>query len=143
MPPLNLKTIEKRVSALAGQEEHSDELLFDLLAAYGRANSSITSLRNGSLNVAEDPTQEYALKNVVYYRNISTDSPLNSVERETRLINAVEELRTHEHAGPCITRRAIAKDLQWMAAVVPQDLREDWQTFRCSGHRQRRLPGHG
>lgn len=117
MPPLNLKTIEERVSALAGQEVYSDELLFDLLAAYGRANSSITRLRNGSLNVAEDPTREYALKNVVYYRNISTDSPLTSAERETRLLSAVEELRTHERAVRFTTRFAIASDHQWMAAV--------------------------
>lgn len=117
MPPLNLKTIEERVSTLAGQEEYSDELLFDLLAAYGRANSSITRLRNGSLNVAEDPTREYALKNAVYYRNISTDSPLTSAERETRLLSAVEELRTHERAVRYTTRFAIASDHQWMAAV--------------------------
>lgn len=117
MPPLNLKTIEERVSTLAGQEEYSDELLFDLLAAYGRANSSITRLRNGSRNVAEDPTREYALKNVVYYRNISTDSPLTSAERETRLLSAVEELRTHERAVRFTTRFAIASDHQWMAAV--------------------------
>lgn len=117
MPPLNLKTIEERVSTLAGQEEYSDELLFDLLAAYGRANSSITRLRNGSLNVAEDPTREYALKNAVYYRNISTDSPLTSADRETRLLSAVEELRTHERAVRYTTRFAIASDHQWMAAV--------------------------
>lgn len=117
MPPLNLKTIEERVSTLAGQEEYSDELLFDLLAAYGRANSSITRLRNGSRNVAEDPTREYALKNVVYYRNISTDSPLTSAERETRLLSAVEELRTHERAVRFSTRFAIASDHHWMAAV--------------------------
>ena len=48
MPLLNIKTIEERVKALAGREEYDDELLFELLSAYGRSNSSITRLRNGS-----------------------------------------------------------------------------------------------
>lgn len=62
MPLLNIKTIEERVKALAGREEYDDELLFELLSAYGRSNSSITRLRNGSINIAEDPSREYAQK---------------------------------------------------------------------------------
>ncbi|RAV32221.1 DNA methyltransferase [Corynebacterium heidelbergense] len=117
MPPLNLKTIEERVSALAGREEYGEELLFDLLLAYGRPTSSVTRLRTGSLNVAENPESEYAQKNVVYYRDISTDAPLSAAKRETRLLRAVEGLRTHERAVRYTTRFVIASDHRWLAAV--------------------------
>lgn len=127
MPLLNIKTIEERVKALAGREEYDDELLFELLSAYGRSNSSITRLRNGSINVAEDPSQEYAQKNVVYYRNIAdpretTDAnrstkQLSPAERETRLLKAVQELRQHERVVRFTTRFVIVSDNQWLAAV--------------------------
>ncbi|ACR17092.1 class I SAM-dependent DNA methyltransferase [Corynebacterium kroppenstedtii] len=127
MPLLNIKTIEERVKALAGREEYDDELLFELLSAYGRSNSSITRLRNGSINVAEDPSQEYAQKNVVYYRNIADTSDatdanrstkqLSPAERETRLLKAVQELRQHERVVRFTTRFVIVSDNQWLAAV--------------------------
>lgn len=127
MPLLNIKTIEERVKALAGREEYDDELLFELLSAYGRSNSSITRLRNGSINVAEDPTREYAQKNVVYYRNITETSEttdanrstaqLSPAERETRLLEAVQELRQHERIVRFTTRFVIVSDGQWLAAV--------------------------
>ena len=83
MPLLNIKTIEERVKALAGHEEYDDELPFELLSAHGRSNSSITKLRNKSINVAEDPTREYAQKNVVYYRNITEPSETTDANRST------------------------------------------------------------
>lgn len=127
MPLLNIKTIEERVKALVGREEYDDELLFELLSAYGRSNSSITRLRNGSINVAENPAREYAQKNVVYYRNITepretTDAnrsttQLSHAERETRLLEAVQELRQHERVVRFTTRFVIVSDGQWLAAV--------------------------
>lgn len=118
MPLLNVKTIEKRVKALAGRNEYDDELLFELLAAYGRSSSSITRLRNGSINVAEDPSREYAQKNVVYYRNIAEPEAIFSpAEQETRLLKAAQELRTHERAVRFTTRFVIVSDNEWMAVV--------------------------
>lgn len=122
MPALNAKTIEERVGKLGGREFYSDELLFELLAAYGRAKSSVTLLRSGSYNVAEDPEHEYALKNVVYWRNVSSGSELEEEfidqgARETRLIAAAEELRKHERVVRFKTRFAIVSDNTWLAAV--------------------------
>ncbi|WKD57002.1 hypothetical protein CAPI_02140 [Corynebacterium capitovis DSM 44611] len=73
MPRLNLKAVEKRVEPLAGRESYSREFIFDLLAAYGRSKGNITRLRNGSLNVADDPEREVAQKNVVYFRETTGD----------------------------------------------------------------------
>lgn len=109
MPLLNTKTIEERVKALAVHKEYDDELLFDLLSAYGLSSSSITRLRNGSINIAKDSAREYAQKNVVYYRNTadSTEATssdrsatqLSSTERETRLLKAVQKFRQYERVS--------------------------------------------
>lgn len=73
MPRLNLKAIEERVAPLAGRDGYDRDFIFDLLLAYGRAKGNITRLRNGSLNVAEDPKREVAQKNVVYFREATGD----------------------------------------------------------------------
>lgn len=78
---LSVRELEERVGALAGRNYFSQELLYDLLAAYGRSASSITRLRKGDLNVARDPHEgEVAQKNVVYFRPVphqaSTDQLL-------------------------------------------------------------------
>lgn len=74
-------------------------------------------MRNGSINVAENPDREYAQKNVVYYRNIATDAPLSPQERETRLFQASETLRKHERVVRYATRFVIISDHEWIAAV--------------------------
>ena len=78
---LSVRELEERVGALAGRKYFSQELLYDLLAAYGRSAGSITRLRKGDLNVARDPHEgEVAQKNVVYFRPVphqaSTDQLL-------------------------------------------------------------------
>lgn len=62
MATLSVREIEQRVTQIAEQDEFGDDLLFDLLLAYGRAQSNVTRLRNGSYNVAEDPSRDYAQK---------------------------------------------------------------------------------
>ena len=52
---LNLKAIEERVAPLGGRDSYDREFIFDLLLAYGRSQGNVTRLRNGSLNVADDP----------------------------------------------------------------------------------------
>ncbi|MBY0795234.1 hypothetical protein [Corynebacterium parakroppenstedtii] len=91
MPLLNVKTIEERVKALVGRDEYDDELLFEILSAYGRSNSSITRLRNGSINVAEDPVREYAQKNIVYYRNIVDPRETTDANRSTTQLSPLSE----------------------------------------------------
>ena len=78
---LSVRELEERVGALAGRNYFSQELLYDLLTAYGRSASSMTRLRKGDLNVARHPEKgEVAQKNVVYFRPVphqaSTDKLL-------------------------------------------------------------------
>ncbi|WP_269508138.1 DNA methyltransferase [Corynebacterium faecium] len=82
MARLNLKAIEERIKPLAGREHYDREIIFDLLLAYGRSKGNVTRLRNGSLNVADDPHREVAQKNVVYFR-----------EAEGDLLHELEQLR--------------------------------------------------
>nr|WP_246062719.1 DNA methyltransferase [Corynebacterium sanguinis] len=73
MPRLNLKDIEERIKPLAGRDSYDREFIFELLLAFGRSKGNVTRLRNGSLNVAEDPDREVAQKNVVYFRETTAD----------------------------------------------------------------------
>ncbi len=73
MKRLNYKAIEERVSQLSNRVEYDREFIFDLLLAYGRSNGNVTRLRNGSLNVADDPEREIAQKGVVYFRETEGD----------------------------------------------------------------------
>lgn len=90
MARLTLKDIEARIAPLGDRATYDREFLFNLLAAYGKPKSSITRLRNGSLNVAADPTCEVAQKDVVYFREVPTAT-------ETSLLEAGEQLRTAAH----------------------------------------------
>ena len=90
MARLTLKDIESRIAPLGDHATYDREFLFSLLAAYGKPKSSITRLRNGSLNVAADPTCEVAQKDVVYFREVPTAT-------DTSLLEAGEQLRTAAH----------------------------------------------
>ncbi|UCZ63248.1 class I SAM-dependent DNA methyltransferase [Mycolicibacterium phocaicum] len=70
---LSLKAIEERVAPLAGRESYNREFIFDLLLAYGKPQGNVTRLRNGSLNVADNPATEVAQKNVVYFKETTSD----------------------------------------------------------------------
>lgn len=83
MARLGLKAIEERVAPLAGKVDYDRGFLFDLLLAFGRSKGNITRLRNGSLNIADDPEREVGQKNVVYLRETDND-----------LLQELEELRT-------------------------------------------------
>jgi hypothetical protein len=79
MVKLNLKAIEERVTPLGGRESYDREFIFSLLLAYGKPQSNVTRLRNGSLNIAGDPSTEVAQKKVVYFKE-TTDDPLAVIE---------------------------------------------------------------
>lgn len=106
MVKLNLKAVEERVAPLGGKETYTHDFIFDLLAAYGRAQGNITRLRNGSLNVAEDPATEVAQKNVVYFKE-TTEDPLT----------VIEELRTSPRVVRYNTRFVIVTDLAELVAI--------------------------
>jgi len=79
MARLSLKAVEERVAPLAAREEYGQEFIFDLLLAFGKPQGNVTRLRNGSLNVAIDPSTEVAQKNVVYFKETTSD-PLEVIE---------------------------------------------------------------
>ena len=74
MVKLNLKAVEERVAPLGGRESYDREFIFSLLLAYGKPQGNVTRLRNGSLNVAADPSTEVAQKNVVYFKETTGDA---------------------------------------------------------------------
>src|SRR5690606_33476306 len=79
MARLSLKAVEERVAPLAGRVTYDREFIFDLLLAYGKPQGNVTRLRNGTLNVAVDPSTEVAQKNVVYFKE-TTGDPLEVIE---------------------------------------------------------------
>lgn len=105
MARLNLKAIEERIKPLAGQEEYDREFIFDLLLAYGRSKGNVTRLRNGSLNIADNPQREVAQKNIIYVR-----------ETEGDLLAELERLRVSPTVVKFATRFVIVTDYTDMIA---------------------------
>lgn len=103
---LNLKSVEEHVRPLGGRESYGREFIFDLMAAYGRSKGNITRLRNGSLNVADDPETEVAQKNVVYFKPTTGD-----------LYATIDELRTSPTVVRFATRFVIVTDYTELLAV--------------------------
>lgn len=103
---LNLKSVEERVRPLGGRSRYDREFIFELLAAYGRSSSNITRLRNGSLNVADDPSIEVAQKNVVYFKETTDD-----------LLAVIDELRSAPTVVRYNTRFVVVTDYEELLAV--------------------------
>ena len=103
---LNLKSVEERVRPLGGRGSYDREFIFELLAAHGRSSSNITRLRNGSLNVADDPTTEVAQKNVVYFKETTDD-----------LYAVIDDLRSAPTVVRYSTRFVIVTDYRDLLAV--------------------------
>ncbi|ACP31865.1 hypothetical protein cauri_0266 [Corynebacterium aurimucosum ATCC 700975] len=105
MARLSLKAIEERIKPLAGKDEYDREFIFDLMLAYGRSKGNITRLRNGSLNIADDPAHEVAQKNVIYFRETTGD-----------LLEELERLRVSPTVVKFATRFVIVSDYTKMIA---------------------------
>lgn len=103
---LNLKSVEERVKPLANRTYYDREFIFELLAAYGRSAGNITRLRNGSLNIADDPTTEVGQKNVVYFKSTTDD-----------LYGVIDELRTSPTVVRYSCRFVIVTDFKDLLAV--------------------------
>lgn len=107
MAKLNLRAVEERTSKLGGRAEYDREFLFDLLEAYGRAKSSITRLRSGNLDVAQDPSREVAQKNVVYFHESEPGQAFDDLVR----------LSTAAHVTRYTPRFVIATDYSELVAL--------------------------
>lgn len=103
---LNLKSVEERVKPLANRTSYDREFIFELLAAYGRSAGNITRLRNGSLNIADDPATEVGQKNVVYFKSTTED-----------LYGVIDELRTSPTVVRYSCRFVIVTDFKDLLAV--------------------------
>ncbi|MDP9696150.1 UNVERIFIED_ORG: hypothetical protein J2X79_003729 [Arthrobacter globiformis] len=106
MVKLNLKAVEERVAPLGGRESYDREFIFSLLLAYGKPQGNVTRLRNGSLNVAHDPSTEVAQKNVVYFKE-TTGDPLA----------VIDELKTSSLVVRYNTRFVIVTDYTELLAI--------------------------
>lgn len=106
MTKLNLKSVEERVQPLGGRDKYDRDFIFELLAAYGRSTANVTRLRNGSINVANDPTTEVAQKGVVYFKH--TDDSL---------LEVIDELRNSPSVVRYSTRFVIVTDFVDLLAV--------------------------
>jgi hypothetical protein len=99
MARLSLKAVEERVAPLAGREKYDRKFIFDLLLSFGKPQGNVTRLRNGSLNIAVDPSTEVAQKNVVYFKETGGDP-----------LEVIEELRTSPTVVRFSTRFVIVTD---------------------------------
>lgn len=106
MVRLNLRTVEERVAPLGGRESYDREFIFDLLLAYGKPQGNVTRLRNGSLSVADDKTTEVAQKNVVYFKETTSDP-----------LAVIDELKTSPTVVRYRTRFVIVTDYTELLAV--------------------------
>lgn len=106
MARLDLAAVQDLVAELGGRDSYSRDFIFELLAAYGRSKSSITRLRSGSLNIADEPNVEVAQKNIVYFKPVDGD-----------LYSAIDTLGDSETVAKFKTRFLIVTDYQHLLAM--------------------------
>lgn len=106
MVKLNLKAVEERVAPLGNREAYDREFIFSLLLAYGKPQGNVTRLRNGSLNVAADPSTEVAQKNVVYFKETTGDA-----------LAVIDELKSSPLVVRYNTRFVIVTDYAELLAI--------------------------
>ncbi|MEK7100510.1 MAG: class I SAM-dependent DNA methyltransferase, partial [Patescibacteria group bacterium] len=75
---INFSDVQRNVSEIANRQEYSIDVLYELMAAYGRSASSITKLRNGVLNLAEDKDTTILQRGVVYFKVVTNARSLPS-----------------------------------------------------------------
>lgn len=98
--------VQRNVANIANRETYEKDVLFELLAAYGRSKSAITQLREGHLNKSNEPNAVLQ-KDVVYFKTLPAGAQL---EQE------VEELYEDPLTQRYNPRYLIATDLTNLAA---------------------------
>lgn len=99
--------IEHNISEIANRQFYTDDIIFELMAAYGRSTASITKLRSGELNLAEDKETTKLQRNVVYFK---------IVKNFTSLPAEVEKLKQDPLTQRYNPRFLIVTDLKSFAA---------------------------
>jgi hypothetical protein len=105
---ITLKGIEESIAPLGGRSQYDREFIFELLRAYGRSSSNITRLKNGSLNVADDPAEDVAQKNIVFFRPVT---------RGENLYATIDALRSDQTVVRYSTRFVIVTDYKQLLAI--------------------------
>ncbi len=72
-----LQQVQQNIADIANRHEYTADIIYELLAAYGRSKSAITQLREGHLNKAED-SDAVLQKDVVYFRTFAAGAQLES-----------------------------------------------------------------
>jgi hypothetical protein len=101
-----LQQVQQNIGEIANRHEYTSDILYELLAAYGRSKSAITQLREGHLNKAEDKNAVLQ-KDVVYFKTFPAGTQL-----EHEVIKLYEDPLTQRY-NP---RYLIATDLTNLAA---------------------------
>lgn len=103
---LTYSEIQKNIAEIANKDSYNSDLIFELLAAYGRSASTITQLKQGTLNKSDD--ENVVLQNEVVYFKVY---PLGTVLQEK--IEEIEEDPLTQCYRP---RYLIATDLNHLVA---------------------------
>lgn len=104
---INFSDVQRNISEIANREKYTIDVLYELMAAYGRSAASITKLRKGSINLAKDKDVTVLQRGVVYFK-IVTD-----VESLPSEVEKLEQDPLTQRYNP---RFLIATDLKAFAA---------------------------
>ena len=72
---ITLEQVQNNIADIANRHEYSEDIIYELLAAYGRSKSAITQLREGHLNKAESEGSVLQ-KDIVYFRTFPKGTQL-------------------------------------------------------------------
>jgi len=70
-----LQQVQQNINNIANRHEYNADIIYELLAAYGRSKSAITQLREGHLNKAEE-SNAVLQKDVVYFKTFAVGAQL-------------------------------------------------------------------
>jgi N-6 DNA Methylase len=86
---LTFTEAQRNVTDIANRKYYDKEVIFELLAAYGRSASAITKLRSGALNLAKDNENDVLQRGVVYFKHISSGnlrSVIDSLDKDPLVV---------------------------------------------------------
>lgn len=72
---ISLKQVQENIDSIANRDTYTEDVIYELLAAYGRSKSAITQLREGQNNKAKD-NRAVLQKDVVYFRTFNAGTSL-------------------------------------------------------------------
>lgn len=104
---ISFSDVQRNVSEIANRQVYTSDVLYELMAAYGRAVASITKLRSGNLNLAEDKSTTVLQRGVVYFKVVPNAASLPA---------EVEKLEQDPLTQRYNPRFLIATDLKTFAA---------------------------